>query len=214
MATKFFPRWAYVWTRDLHLYAGLFLSPFVLLFALSAVFLNHHWRPGPVEPTAVVRSVSALRIPEGLERSEGMERVQKARQLLPQLGVTGEVSFINYDAEKRRMLVPVQQAGRNTNVDIDFRTSSAVLHERTAGMWDGLIFLHKLPGPHLTMIRKNWFVIRLWGYLADATVYLLLFLTATGIYLWLVIKRERRAGLIFAGAGLLSFGALIYGLCG
>ena len=45
-------------------------------------------------------------------------------------------------------------------------------------------------------------------------MYLLFFLTATGIYLWLVIKRERRAGLIFAGAGLLSFGALIYGLCG
>lgn len=161
-----------------------------------------------------MRNVAALRIPEGLERSEGMNRVRKVRQLFPQLGVTGEVSFINYDAGKRRMSVPVQQAGRNTNVDLDFSTSSAVLHETTTGMWDGLIFLHKLPGPHLTMIRKNWFVIRLWGYLADATVYLLLFLTVTGVYLWLVIKGERRAGLTLAGAGLLSFGVLIYGLCG
>ena len=31
----------YHWTRDLHLYVGLFASPFVIAFALSVFFLNH-----------------------------------------------------------------------------------------------------------------------------------------------------------------------------
>jgi hypothetical protein len=34
-------REVYGWIRDLHLYAGLFVSPFVLLFAASVFFLNH-----------------------------------------------------------------------------------------------------------------------------------------------------------------------------
>ncbi len=37
---------------------------------------------------------------------------------------------------------------------------------------------------------------RLWSWLADATVYLILFLSATGIYLWSVIRAERKAGLV------------------
>ena len=31
----------YLITRDLHLYLGLFISPFVLLFAISVIFLVH-----------------------------------------------------------------------------------------------------------------------------------------------------------------------------
>ena len=31
----------YRWIRDLHLYLGLFVSPFVLLFAVSVFYLNH-----------------------------------------------------------------------------------------------------------------------------------------------------------------------------
>ena len=35
------PNWFYRWTRDLHLYFGLFISPFILLFSVSVFFLNH-----------------------------------------------------------------------------------------------------------------------------------------------------------------------------
>src|ERR1700730_1354859 len=31
----------YQWTRDFHLYFGLFVSPFVIAFAISVFFLNH-----------------------------------------------------------------------------------------------------------------------------------------------------------------------------
>ena len=31
----------YRWIRDLHLYFGLFISPFILLFAGSVFYLNH-----------------------------------------------------------------------------------------------------------------------------------------------------------------------------
>jgi hypothetical protein len=40
-------------------------------------------------------------------------------------------------------------------------------------------------------------------------VYLLLLLSATGIYLWTVLKAQRRTGLLFLGAGALSFVAIV-----
>jgi len=46
---------------------------------------------------------------------------------------------------------------------------------------------------------------RLWAWLADTTIYLLLFATASGIYLWLLLRAERKAGLVFMGVGALSF---------
>ena len=39
----------YAVTRDLHLYFGLFISPLVLVFAISAVFLVHAWLPGTIQ---------------------------------------------------------------------------------------------------------------------------------------------------------------------
>jgi len=52
----------YLITRDLHLYFGLFISPFVLLFAISVIFLVHAWIPGMSNQTAS-RTATDLSIP-------------------------------------------------------------------------------------------------------------------------------------------------------
>jgi hypothetical protein len=38
-------------TRDLHLYFGLFISPFILVFAVSVFFLVHRLPPNAGAPT-------------------------------------------------------------------------------------------------------------------------------------------------------------------
>ena len=43
--TRIFSVGFYQWTRQLHLYLGLFICPFILLFAVSTIFLNHRWGP-------------------------------------------------------------------------------------------------------------------------------------------------------------------------
>jgi hypothetical protein len=61
-------------------------------------------------------------------------------------------------------------------------------------------------------LRGNWFWTRVWRWLADGTVYLVLFVSSTGLYLWFSIKAERRIGFALLGAGAVSFFALLYGL--
>ncbi|MCA2967799.1 MAG: hypothetical protein INH43_04725, partial [Acidobacteriaceae bacterium] len=53
------PKPVYTTTRNLHLYAGLFLSPFVLLFAVSVFYLVHvpPSTPAPAPPTRAAAGV-------------------------------------------------------------------------------------------------------------------------------------------------------------
>ena len=84
---------------------------------------------------------------------------------------------------------------------------------RNTGFWASLIFFHKMPGPHLANIRGNWFVIRVWAWLAEGTAWLLLFLSVSGVYLWAILKSERRVGFVLIVAGLFSFLGALYAVC-
>jgi hypothetical protein len=59
-------------------------------------------------------------------------------------------------------------------------------------------------------IRGNWIGTQLWRVLADATIYLLLFVSLSGIYLWWAIKAERRIGMTLLATGVATFFGLIY----
>jgi hypothetical protein len=51
-----------------------------------------------------------------------------------------------------------------------------------------------------------------WRVLADGTVYLMLFITVSGIYLWVVLRSERRIGLALLTLGAFSFFGAVYAL--
>ena len=198
----------YQWSRDLHLYAGLFISPFILLFAASVVFLNHGRLPPDLPST--VRTFQDVLVPRGLESASGREAVNLAREILPQLGINGEIGFLRPVRADRHLLFPVSKPGAEMMVDIDLAARAASLSTRRTGTWEALAYLHKSPGPHLVAIRGNWIWTRLWRWFADATTYLTLFISLSGIYLWYAIRAERAIGAALLAAGALSFFGLIY----
>jgi hypothetical protein len=53
---------------------------------------------------------------------------------------------------------------------------------------------------------------RIWRWLADGTVYVVMFLTISGVYLWAVLRAERRIGLALIVAGAISFFGSLYAL--
>ena len=61
-------------------------------------------------------------------------------------------------------------------------------------------------------IRGNWFYMRLWSWLADATVYFTLFLTVSGVYLWYVLRAERKIGVLLLASGAITFAGLAWSL--
>lgn len=201
------PRRGHLGIRALHLYLGLFISPFVLVYAVTAILFVHAWLPwggaANGEPRARTARVSVRADSSSLEM---------ARQVRAQIGVTGEIDYVSRDEEAQRLSFPIHAPGRRASVEVDLRTGLARVQERETGVWDGAVWLHRMPGPHNAAIRGNWLLTRAWGWMADATAYLLLFLSATGVFLWSVIRAERKAGLLCLGSGALSFVLLVLAL--
>ena len=192
--------------RDLHLYAGLFLCPFVLLFAFSTVLLNHPSRP-PAGGTPAKREV-AIQVPAGEPGS-----ISHARDILRQTGVTGEMDYIRYNAKAEKLFIPVTRPGETIRIDVDLRVKRATIEREERGLGEALNYLHKMPGPHNVKFRGNWVYLSWWAVTTDAVVYGILFLTLTGLYLWWKFKGERVVGWTLIGGGaatvLLLVGAMV-----
>ena len=201
----------YLITRDLHLYVGLFISPFVLVFAVSVFYLVHGLaqRPAP-GPSDAPRTVADLRMPPDIARMEGRTRVDALRPVLEQLGVRGEVDFVRHVASEHRLIVPVRLPDRDTIVSLDYDQQTATVTSRRHALSDAFVYLHKMPGPHNVDVRGNSPFMGAWRIFADMTTYLFLFITLSGIYLWLALRTERRVGLLMILAGAGTFWGLVY----
>ncbi|MCC5906941.1 MAG: PepSY-associated TM helix domain-containing protein [Balneolaceae bacterium] len=191
----------YRWVRNLHLYIGLFISPFLLIYAISVFFLNHDWKPwSDAETEKVSYSIS---VPDE-ENSREL-----ARQIMQQLQITGEMNWVNHNQNSNSLSFPVDKPGLKKVIRVNLDDGSAEVERQKTGVWDAMVFLHEMPGSHLVSIRGNWIYVRIWGWLADATVYFILFVTASGVYMWSVMKAERKSGLIFLGLGVFTFFSII-----
>jgi hypothetical protein len=199
--------------RDLHLYLGLFLSPFILVFSVSVFYLVHGsaYRRAP-SGSDNPRTVAELRITPDIGGLQGRARVDALRPVLDQLDVPGEIDFVRHIPAERRLVIPVRLPGRDTVITLDYDQRTAVVTSRRHSIGDALVYLHKMPGPHNVDVRGNSGLIRAWRLVADGTAYILLFITASGIYLWVALRAERRIGLAFMVAGAVTFGGLVYAI--
>ena len=198
--------------RDLHLYLGLFISPFVLVFAISVFFLVHSWLPRIASETSTTRVVSALPLPQDLTTLSGRPLINGLKPTLEKADVPGEVGFVRHMVKEQKLIIPVTIPGRETTVTINIPTREATIVTRETGLADALVTLHKSPGQHGANIRMNWFYMRAWRWMADATAYLILFISVSGIYLCYVLRAERSVGFILLFAGALSFFLMAYAL--
>src|SRR6266567_3490809 len=104
--------------RDLHLYLGLFSSPFVLVFAISVFFLVHTWLPKIGSETSNTRVVSALPLPADLQTLSGRPLIDALKPVLEKADVRGEVGFVRHMVKEAKLIIPVTIPGRETTVSI------------------------------------------------------------------------------------------------
>jgi hypothetical protein len=192
----------YRWTRDLHLYAGLFISPFLLVFAISVFFLNH----AKVQPDRWTgrRTVSMVDVPADIVTRKGAAAVEAVRAIADRAGIDGEIGFTRFVRDTNHFVFPVSKPGREASVDVDVAGRTAIISTRPTSLLESLAYLHKMPGPHNADIRGNWVPTQLWRGAADTTIYLTLFVTMTGVFLWWALRAERRIGLVLLSLGTLS----------
>ena len=204
------PRRFYSITRDLHLYLGLFISPFVLVFAVSVFFFVHGIAPKFGAETTQTRTATSVSLPPDLPKLSGRPMIDALKPTLSSINVPGEIGFIRHVVSEDTLVIPVSIPGRATTVTIRIAQREATIVTRETGLADALMTLHRSPGEHSPALTMNWFPMRAWRWFSDATAYLTLFITISGIYLWYVLRAERRIGYALIGTGALLFFGLAY----
>lgn len=189
--------------RALHLYLGLFISPFVVIFCVSVLAFNH---------VNVLNSLLPVRLlPIERTKLDGIPTdtsdLLTAKAIIAKLGVEGEIDFISMN--ENHISFPVMKPGLRTKIDVDTRTDSVTITRQEEGWLRATSYLHTMPGQHNARLRGNSVFLTIWKVIADGVVYLLLFLTVSGIFLWWFLKVERHMGLTAIVLGVLLFSGLL-----
>jgi len=189
--------------RKLHLYFGLFISPFVLMFSCSLLAINHE---GFLNKFAPVKHLPEIRTK--LDKIPfGSSELATARSIITKLGIDGEIDYISN--EDNNIFFPVSKPGLRTTIRINILTDSVIITRELLGAMRAMSYLHKMPGPHVEAIRGNSTFLKIWRLMADAVVYVILFLTVSGIFLWYFLKIERNLGLFALTLGIVFFTSLL-----
>ena len=153
-----------------------------------------------------------MQMPHDWQKLSGRPLIDALKTTLEKNGVTGEVGFVRHLVQEHRLVIPVTIPGRETTVTISIDSRDATIVTRETGLAGALVTLHKFPGQHGPDIRMNWFYLKAWRWMADATVYLILFISVSGVYLWYVLRAERKVGFSLLFAGAITFFGMTYAL--
>ena len=121
------PKRFYHWNRELHLYLGLIVSPFLLIFAVSTILLNHGMKPSPVENKTTVP----------IELKEGLEGEALVADVLDQLNFTGEV-FGRGKFRNGKTTINISKPGNVKFVTVDIEKKEVLIANRSFGFIDTL----------------------------------------------------------------------------
>lgn len=193
----------YSLVRTLHLHFGLMISPFILIFSFSVFWFNHPsiFNSYEIQESDVTtKRVGAL---QSLETD-----LLTAKEIIRQLDVTGEIDWIS--KTDTTISFPVHKPGLSMNIFLNTKTGEVRVQNQVKGIGNGMVYLHTMPGPHNAMLRGNSFFMKVWRVVTDTLVYIVLFVTASGIFLWYFLKPERALGLYSLGAGIMLFIVLMF----
>lgn len=176
-----------------HLYLGLLIAPYVVVYALSAVAFNHGMKGTPDEPSTAVRTVT---IPAA------DDDFALARALSEQLGVPG---WLNRGRIQRpspeELKFQIGRPGSRVEITVDEAAGEArvvTVRSGVVSVLQGLHGLHDLGG---TLWGETWAIY------TEVSAWVLALALGSGILLWLPRPSSRVLGASFlavgAGASLL-----------
>lgn len=188
------------WNARVHYYLGLYLLFFIWLFALTGLLLNHgHWGMADFQ-----RSRATSKSEQRVSMPETGNALADARELMRQLGITGEIQWLGTPAQSNRFDFRVTRPGRNTEVRVDLTRGMATVEATQANALLTVRVLHVFTGVRLNDAKneRDWLLTSVWAFAMDAVAVGLLVVTASGLWIWLQTGAKRVSGTVALGAGI------------
>ena len=192
--------------RRIHMFTGLFLAPWMVMYALSTLVMAHH---------EYVNSLYASKSPVLVKEREldysrafptNLTRDAIAQQILDDLGMDGAHS-VSGGRDGKPLVIQRQHAMSQRRFTFDASVSKITIEREEFRTPTILERLHRRRG-----YDKPYALEDTWGFSVDVAVVTMVFWSLSGIWLAWEIKRTRVWGLLSLGVGLglfVLFAALI-----
>lgn len=191
------------WVKRLHMYCGL-LS-FTTLIVLGIVGLTSTFLPRPGErprPATQVQEVD-FKAPGGLDDRQLADHIQAALGL--PLTQPAPSWLIRRDADNR-LRVGLPTPGHLWNIVVLEDESRLRLEKAPFDVWQYLFDLHEMTP---SSPQPDWRT-RAWAWYEEFTIWSLILMALSGVYLWLTSRPKWRWAQLSAAAGFVALLAIFF----
>jgi hypothetical protein len=197
-----------VWNRRIHYYLGLYLLFFTWLFVFTGLLLNHpRWQFAQFWPNRL-QTITEHQV----QPPTGGSDIDRARDLMRQLGIAGEIQWPAQQAES--FAFQVSRPGLVVDVKADLEQGVATVQRNQLNAWGVMHLLHTFTGVRAGDSRnvRDWTLTTVWALSMDAVAIGLIVMVFSSYVMWYRLRTKRLGGSVALLLGLISCGALVAGL--
>ena len=187
-----------------HLYTGLFLVPWMAVYATSAFCLNHdQWFPPMFQSWRPVGEFEFI-----ADKSASQEPAQQARAILEKLGLDGPHRIMG-DAGAKEL--SIYRSCASGDYRITWRRDQSRVVVQRQQPFSGLRLVHSL---HFARgYDRRYIPAAVWALSVDTVVVSTWFWVVSGVYIWARRPKKRLWGGSCLAGGSLLFAVLVLLLC-
>ena len=196
-----------VWNRRIHYYLGLYLLFFTWLFALTGLLLNHpRWQFAQFWPNRVQTTTE-----HDVEAHAGGSDVERAHDLMRQLGIAGEVQWPVPQPDRREFVFQVSRPGLILDVKADLKQGRATVQRSQLNAWGVMHVLHTFTGVRATDSgnTRDWTWTTVWALAMDAVAFGLIVMVFSSYIMWYRLRAKRLGGIVALLLGWITCGAFL-----
>jgi hypothetical protein len=196
-----------VWNRRVHFYLGLYLLFFTWLFAFTGLLLNHpRWQFAQFWPNRIQSTTEHT-----LESMSGVADIDRARDVMRQLGIDGEVQWPAAQPGNGPFTFQVSRPGLVVDVKADLQAGRATVQRTRLNTWGVMHVLHTFTGAPAadSRNRRDWTLTTVWALSMDAVAAGLIVMVLGSYVMWFRLKARRLGGIVALGLGFVSCGAFL-----
>lgn len=189
--------------RRVHMFTGLFLAPWMLMYALSTLVMTHREYVFSFYPskTPVMVTERALDYTRSFAATTTPEEI--SRQVLQDVGLDGSHS-LSGGRDGKPLVINRQHALQGRRITFDPAARKIVIEREEFRAPTFLERMHRRRG-----YKQPYALEDTWGFSVDLAVVVMAFWSLSGVWLWWELKSTRFWGGLALGAGVGLFAVFV-----
>ena len=187
------------WSRKIHIYFGLCLLFFLLLFGFSGLLLNHHW-----EFANFWENREEIKYEKTIQISGEREQDALVHEIVNKLDLNGNIINPRFSNDSILLSFIVAKPGTRYDIQANLNEGEIMIKEAKFNNWGTMRNLHTIRNttPKDKGKRYQSVLASIWSISLDVVSVGLIIICLGGWYLWLHVGRKRfYLGLISIAGG-------------